>query len=58
MFILVAAIHKLYGDKVSCWVEHSINYNFYCTLNSLDVTEENLYKIKNVCWILSKRLRN
>ena len=46
MFILVAAIHKLYGDKVSCWVEHSINYNFYCTLNSLDVTEENLYKIK------------
>lgn len=46
MFILVAAIHKLYGAKVSCLVEHSINYNFYCTLNGFEVTEEILCKIK------------
>lgn len=55
MFILVAAIHKLYGDKVSCWVEHSINYNFYCTLNGLDVTEENLYKIKKCMMDIIKK---
>lgn len=56
MFILVAAIHKLYGDKVSCWVEHSINYNFYCTLNGLDVTEENLYKIKKCMLDIIKKI--
>lgn len=46
MFILVAAVYFLYKDAVECWVEHSINNNFYCTFNGLDVTEKNLTEIK------------
>ncbi len=46
-FIMLAAIAKVVGQDNAVWVEHTINNNYFCHIDGIDVTEDLLSDIKN-----------
>ena len=44
-FIMMAAIAKVLGDDAVTWVEHSLNYNLYCNIENVSITDNLLNEI-------------
>lgn len=46
IFIMLAAVRKLLGKKAVVWVEHTINENYFCTIDNVEITKKLLMDIK------------
>ncbi len=48
IFIMLAAVRKILGKEAVVWVEHTINKNYFCTIENKKITKELLSEIKKV----------
>lgn len=46
VFLLIYAIKSLYGEKTRVIIEHSINKNYYCEIDSVSITPNLLQQIE------------
>lgn len=45
--IMSAAVNAILGENARVWVEHTINNNFFCQIDNVEITEELLNKIED-----------
>lgn len=45
--IMIAAVNSVLGESAKVWVEHTINKNFYCRIEGVDITQDILDKIED-----------
>lgn len=45
--IMSAAVNSVLGENARVWVEHTINNNFFCQIDNVEITDELLQKIED-----------